>query len=130
MIVDARISGLSFCELSEADQSIIATDIVATASAITGCNTPGTEFFFDRLRREIITFVLNFGFRELTEDEIYLALRLNARGGLRMPSGVEIETIPFFGNTFNIDYFSKVLSNYLSLRNLLDRKLQNEIDGY
>ena len=74
-------------------------------------------------------YILNYGYAELTYSEILLALRINSKGGYRFPTGIELEPVTFFGNCFNIDYFSKVISNYMAIRNLLDRKLQNIIDG-
>jgi hypothetical protein len=38
--------------------------------------------------------------------------------------------VEFRGNCFNVDFVSNVLSAYMSMRNSVDRKLQNQIDGY
>ncbi len=70
-----------------------------------------------------------FGYGELTLQEIILAFRLNTHGGLRYPSGLEVERVPFSGVCFNVDFLAKVLANYMAFRNLLDRKFENFLDG-
>lgn len=99
-------------------------------AAISGCAVPGTEFFAEIIADELTELILNFGYGDLTYDELLLALRINAKGGYKHPSGVELEHIAFFGNCFSIDYYSKVLSNYMMIRTYVDRKLKNFIDGY
>jgi len=98
-------------------------------AAISGCPLPSTEFFAEIIADEILDFILNFGYSELTYEEILLALRINSKGGFRHPSGLELETIYFSGNCFNVDYFAKVLSNYSIIRRYVDNKLKNYIDG-
>jgi len=99
-------------------------------AAVSGCVVPGTEFFAEIIAEELTAFILEFGYKDLTYDEIILALRINSKGGYKYPTGVDLEPVVFFGNCFNVDYFSKILSNYMVIRTLLDRKLQNVIDGY
>jgi len=129
-IIACRLSGISFCQLSEKDIRITTDKIILNAAAITGCPTPETEFFAEILSEQIAIYIDQFGFGELTYDEIILAFRLNTKGGLRHPSGLEIERVDFFGSCFNVDYLSKILSNYMTVRNYLDRKFENFIDGY
>jgi len=99
-------------------------------AAICGCSVPSTEFFAEIIAEELLTFISEFGYKELTFEEILLAMRMNAKGGFKFPTGLELEVVPFFGNCFNVDYFSKVILNYMTIRKFLDRKLQNIIDGY
>lgn len=102
-------------------------------AAICGCNLPDTDFFAKFIAEEITAFILEFGYKELTLGEIILAFRINAKGNFKNYInfvGLDIEQIVFYGNCMNVDYVAKVLSNYLTIRNLLDRKLQNKIDGY
>jgi len=98
-------------------------------AAISGCAIPATEFFAEIISEELTEYILNYGYADLTYAEILLALRINSKGGYRYPTGIELEPVVFFGHCFNIDYFAKVISNYMAIRNLLDRKLQNIIDG-
>jgi hypothetical protein len=103
--------------------------IMLRGAAISGCIVPGTEFFAEIIAEEITVFILDFGYRDLAYDEVLLALRINSKGGYRYPTGIELEPVSFYGNCFNVDYLAKVLVNYMAIRNLLDRKLQNIIDG-
>jgi hypothetical protein len=129
-IIKNRLIGLSFSQLPEKELRFTADQIILNAAAISGCPTPVTDFFADVLTDQINEFINEFGFHELTIKEIVLAFQLNTKGGLRHPSGLEIDKIHFSGNCFNIDFLSGVLSNYLTLRNHLDRKLENFLDGY
>lgn len=104
--------------------------IMLRGAAISGCAVPSTEFFAEIIADEISVFILEFGYSDLTYEEILLALRMNTKLGYDFPDGIEWEYVSFFGNCFNIDYFSKIMTNYMALRKILDRKLQNLIDGY
>lgn len=104
--------------------------IMLRGAAISGCALPATEFFAGFIADELTIFINEFGFREYTLNEILLALRLNSQGGAKTPSGLPIDQVVFSGVCFNVDYISKVLENYKSVRNYLDRKIENQIDGY
>lgn len=129
-IIQYRLSGMSFCQLSGDRLKCELDRLILKSAAITGCPLPETELFADTVTSEIIIFMNEFGYETFTCDEILLALRLNSKGGLKWPSGMEIDRISFSGNCFNIDFLAKILSNYASLRNNLERKIQNSIDGY
>ena len=128
-IIAARLDSVSFCQIEQSKIRWHIDQIMLKGAAISGCPLPNTEFFADVISDEIKAFILDFGYEELTYAEIILAMRLNSKGGLKYPSGLELETVVFFGNCFNVDYFAKVISNYMTIRNILDRKLQNFIDG-
>lgn len=128
MIIESRLAGESFVDLP--DKKYSCDQIMLKGAAISGCPLPQTEFFADIIGDQICEFIEKFGFAELTMNEIILALQMNSKGGLRFPSGVSVDQIPFVGNCFNIDFLSKVLSNYLILRNILDQKFKNFIDGH
>jgi len=129
-IIKNRLIGMSFSQLPEKELRFTADQIILNAAAISGCPTPVTDFFADVLTNQINEYINEFGFNELTIKEIVLAFQLNTKGGLRHPSGLEIEKVNFSGTCFNIDFLSGVLTNYLALRNNLDRKLENFLDGY
>ena len=99
-------------------------------AAISGCQLPHTDFFADFIASELKIFINDFGYSDLTYEEIMLALRLNAKGGLKYASGEYQEQVEFFGSCFNVNFIAKILANYCIFRNALDRKLQNQIDGY
>ena len=104
--------------------------IMFRGAAISGCSLPQTEFFAGFIAEELLVFINEFGYSEYTFDEIILALRFNSMGGLKRSSGEDIEQVDFLGSCFNVNYISRVLSNYALVRNQLDRKLQNQLDGY
>jgi len=120
---------VSFCQIDENKLRWHIDQIMLKGAAISGCPLPNTEFFADVISDEVKAFILEFGYEELTYSEIILAMRANSKGGLKYPTGIELDQVTFFGNCFNIDYFAKVISNYMAMRNILDRKLQNFIDG-
>lgn len=130
MIVHARTTGVSFCQLDESETKLLLDNIMLRGAAICGCALPTTEFFADIIADEISTLLEDFGFRELTESEILLALRLNGKGSIRYPSGTEIDTVAFSGNCINTAFLSKVLTIYMTFRGILERRIQNFIDGY
>ncbi len=120
-IIYSRCTGESFCQLNDNDLKIAVDQIMLRVAAICGCSLPNTDFFAKFIADEILLFVMDFGYKEYTLDEILLAFRINANAA---------ETIPFSGICININYLAKVLDSYRNTRNLLDRKLQNKIDGY
>lgn len=128
--MEARQDGLPFSELDEDESKTSIDQIMLRGAAICGCPLPHTEFFADIISDEIKKFVNDFGYSDLTLEEILLSLRVNSKGGLRHPSGVEIEQVGFIGNCFHVDFLSKVLNNYFAFRTNLDRKFQNHLDGY
>ncbi len=129
-IFEARQIGVSFCNIPVEEMQWYIDQIMLRGAAIGGCAVPNTEFFAEIIGEELAIFIKDYGYGELTYEEILLALRLNAQGGLKHPSGMDIEPVHFFGVCFNIDYFSKIMANYMSFRTQLDRKIQNKIDGY
>lgn len=129
-IIEKRLSGLSFCQLTGDELKRAADHLLLKASAIVGCPLPETDFYAEALTNEIVEFLNEMGYGELTVDEIVFAMRLNSKGGLRYPSGVDVETTTFKGAYFNLDFLSKVLGTYATLRGMLNRKLQNYLDGY
>lgn len=129
-IVKARLIGRSFCELSEDALSYAIDEIMIAGAAISGCALPQTEFFAKKIGEHLTVFINEYGYGELTVAEILTAMRLNSRGGLKFPTGLEAEQINFSGNCFNVDYLSKILHNYFSLRNILDGRFKNMIEGY
>lgn len=130
LIIEARLIGNSFSMLSEDDLKYSCDQIMLKGAAISGCALPQTEFFAEIISGQICEFICKFGYGELTLNEIVLSLQINAKTGLRFPTGSEVEQVQFVGNCFHVDYLSRVLSNYMALRNLLDSKFKNFIDGY
>ncbi len=130
MILDARLSGLSMCELDEKNLRVAVDQIMLRGAAISGCPLPNTDFFAGFIASELTIFINNFGYGELTVEEILLSIRLNAKGIYKHPSGEEVERIEFYGHCFNVNFMAKVLDNYMIFRNYFEKKLKNHIDGY
>lgn len=130
LIIQKRLCGLSFCQLSEDFAKTEIDRLIIKASTITGCKLPATDFFANALTEEIKNFFEEFNYSKLTMEEIIFSIRVNANGGLKFSSGNDIEQVMFTGHYFNIDYLSKVLYNYRLVRNALDRKLENFLSGH
>ena len=111
-IIQARSVGLSFCEIEQGSVRAVIDQIMLRGAAIYGCTLPQTEFFATFIAEEMEAMILGYGFSELTEAEIVLALRLNCISGIKFPSGLEIEKVPFTGGTFNVYFISNVLEKY------------------
>lgn len=129
-IASSRITGISVCEMDDKESRLSADRIMFNCAALFGCPLPQTEGFAEILSKELFLFLNEFGYKELTLEEIMLAMRMNARGNLRYPSGMEVEQVQFHGNCFHVDFVSKMLSYYMTMRSNLDTKLKNFIDGY
>ena len=129
-IIQARYSGLSFCELSELDQRIAIDQIMFRGAASSGCALPQTETFASFIAEEINKMILNFGYEEYTLEELLLAIMFNSMGNIKNPAGQDLEQVQFSGNCINVVYLAKIFNNYRVLRNNLDARLRNLIDGH
>lgn len=129
-VIDARLTGKSFCELQGNELRAAGDQVILKTAALYGCPLPQTDFFAEILTNELAELITNFGYGEFTLAEIELALRINTHINLPLPPGLELEKVNFTGNVANIYFISRVLSNYIILRNSVDRRLQNLIDGY
>lgn len=129
-IIKARQEGPSFCEISSEEVRVQIDQIMLRGAAIYGCALPQTEFFAEFIAKELEAMITQFGYGELTVAEILLALRLNCINNTKYPSGVDAEKILFTGHSFNVNFIVSVLEKYMTLRTLLDRKIQNLIDGF
>lgn len=121
-IIAARCKGVSFCNLNELDTAHAIDQIMMRIAALHGCAIPNTEFYARHIADEIKIYFNEFGYEYLTLEEILLAFRVNSQAGS--------ERINFTGLCVNVEFISKVIDEYLIKRNLLDRKLQNKLDGY
>jgi hypothetical protein len=129
-IVLSRLKGQSFSDLSQTDIRLATDKIMITGAAIYGCPLPTTEGFAEIISDQLTIFLNQFGYGKLTVSEIILSMHLNAAGVMRYSSGDYVERIEFSGQTFNVNFISKILQVYRNLRASLDRKFENQIDGY
>lgn len=129
-IIEKRLDGKCFSEFDEKELRHAIDQVMLRGAAISGCALPITEFFAEFIAAELAVFMIEMGYGDLTLEEILFAMRLNAIGWTKYPSGEVPSQVEFTGHSFNITFIAKVLSIYMSFRNTLDRKLQNQIDGY
>lgn len=108
----------------------VCDQIIVRGAALYGCDMPQTEFFAEILSKEFSAYLLEFGYEDLTLEEIILALKINADGNFINPLGEDIGQTAFFGNFIHVSFVAKILHAYLVLRNGLEAKFKNHIDGY
>lgn len=128
-IMDARLKGVSVGQIERRLLEENINKLVFVVCAISGADLPPNESFANILSEQFSEFLVGFGYADLTEEEILVAFRLNAKG-TKYPSGLEVDRVSLKGSVFNIDSAAKVLANYMTFRNMLDRRCQNTIDGY
>jgi hypothetical protein len=126
LIIEARVNDESLFLLGEDAASAASLLLIREICAIIGIPMPGAEYL-EILEKRLGSFIPRFGYDELTFTELVLAFELNSTG---FTGEIEIEPVKFSSKTLGIEYISKVLENYLRLRKLVDRKLQNHLDGY
>jgi hypothetical protein len=104
--------------------------VILSASVILGLELPPSETALDILIEEISSFMKDFGYGNYAVAEILLAIRFNIQTLLKIPSSIQLFTVNLETKNLSIKFISDVLHNYSTLRNNLDRKFQNTIDGY
>jgi len=129
-VIDARLEGKAFSEMTENETRVAIDQIILRCSADVGCDLPFTDMFANVLSEQIILFIDNCGYLNYTLKEILLSLQINLMHPLPSYLAVEVDEVKFSGRCVNVSFMSKTLNNYKAIRNQLDRKLQNFIDGY
>ena len=129
-IILARCTGIPIYDIQENEVDASICKLMVQISCISGIGLPENESYWLVFVSELRSYLMEYGFESYTDDEIILAFQLNCGTVMRNAAGDFIEPIQLFGECISVDYVIKVLSNYRQLRNLLDRKLQNFIDGY
>jgi hypothetical protein len=132
LVLEARCSSVaaSFSEMAADDRQLAWDNILLNGAACTGCELPGSDIFASRIASQISNYIFSFGFKDYNLDEIFLAHQLNAHGNFDELKMLDIDVIPFQGKYFNLNYFAAVLGNYKKIRDFIDRRLQNFLDGY
>jgi hypothetical protein len=116
--------------MTESETRVAIDQIILRCSADVGCDLPFTDMFANVLSEQIILFIDNCGYLNYTLKEILLCLQINLMHPLPSYLAVEVDEVKFSGRCVNVSFMSKTLNNYKLIRNQLDRKLQNFIDGY
>lgn len=131
LIVENRLTGDSLSETYGNDRRHFLDQVVARISAQVGCDLPQTDFFANIVCEEMEGIMVDFGYDQLTLKEVVFAIRMNSSpSSMKLPSGVDLDHVPFSGRLPNGYFLSKVLSNYMMFRKILDGKFTNFIDGY
>jgi hypothetical protein len=130
LISNARNSGLSFSEMNELETRVAIDQIMFKGAAICGCPLPQTELFAKYIAEEIKNYILDFGYSELTLDEIVLAFRINIGHRIKNSLGDDLICVDFYGHAINVSFIGKVLANYLVIRKSLDSRILTLLDGY
>lgn len=91
-------------------------------SAISGLTLSSSDKFADILNEEFLIMINDYGFSNLTFEEIVTAFRINAQGNYRTSTGDIIETVNPYSTFFSINYAAKVLNNYMRIRQLVEYK--------
>ena len=130
LVIDARLDGKSFFEMNENEIRVATDQIILRCSAEVGCDLPFTDLFANILSEQIISFIKNFGYENYTVREVLLAMEINLIHPLPANLALDVNEVVFTGRCVNVNFISKILKNYQLIRHQLDRKIQNQIDGY
>lgn len=122
-IIEARLSGNSICDTDKKELSLLADVAIFKISSIVGFTLSTSEKFADILNEEFLLMLNEYGFSELTFDEVVTAFRINAQGNYKTNGGDTIETVVPYSTFFSINYAAKVLNNYLRIRKCMEYKL-------
>lgn len=126
LIIDSRVGDESLFLLGDGAAEAASLPLIRQISVIIGQPLPTPEYL-DLLEKRLASFITKFGYDELTFSELILAFELNAVG---YTGEIEIDVVRSSTKNIGIEYVSKVLENYMQLRKTLDRKIQNQLDGY
>lgn len=129
-IYESRITGVSLTQHIEDTLNHCLTAIIFDISVISGHSLPKQDWMLKSLVKELEVYLLEFGYENLTIAEIILAFRLNCMCKLKYPSGSEVVHTEIFGEHISVDYISRVLNTYFSLRSIFDGQLKNVVNGY
>ena len=110
VIIKSRLIGDAICDIPKEQLSVLSDVSIFKISAICGFTLPSSEKFADILNEEFLIMLMEFGFSELTFDEIISAFRINAQGTYRTNGGDTIETVIPYSTFFSINYAEAVLT--------------------
>lgn len=132
LIIDVRGNedAISFCEMTADERQLAWDNILFNGTAFTGCLVPTSDILASRISNQISNYIFSFGYKDYTPEEVNLALQLNAHNNFDELSMLDLKVVEFSGSHFNLTYLASVLGNYKKIRDFLDRKLQNFLDGY
>lgn len=121
------MTGTSVCDTPKEQLDVLTEVAIFRISAIAGFNLTANDKFADTLNEEFLLLINDYGFSELTFDEIITAFRFNAKGTFKYPSGHVVETVKSYSTFFSINYAAKVLENYKAIRLALDSRIKYDV---
>lgn len=132
LVIDVRgdEDSVSFSEMDADERQLAWDNILFYGTACTGCQVPTTDILASRIASQISNYIFSFGYKDYTEREIELAMQLNAHNNFDELGALDLKVVEFTGIYFNLNYFASVLGNYKKIRDHIDRKFQNFLDGY
>lgn len=132
LIIDIRgdQDAISFCEMTADERQIAWDNILFNGTAFTGCLVPTSDILASKISNQISNYIFSFGYKDYTAEEVNLALQLNAHNNFEELSMLDLKVVEFAGSHFNLNYLASVLGNYKKIRDFIDRKFQNFLDGY
>jgi len=147
-IIEARSTGLSISEYSDSTIKREIGHMIVKISIISGHKIPHVPEEEPKKKKsnkkadddddeplqyiladEVIFFLKEHGYENFTIEELLTAFRINCSSTLKYPSELEATHVNVFGEFMSVDYISQVMKNYWILRERLDRKLCNAVDG-
>lgn len=129
-IISARCSGKSISSFQKEKLIEGFRSVASSCIVLYGFFPINNENQMALLVSEMYSYFTKMDFDHLNFPEYHLALQLNAKGNLKIPVGVDLDQVRASSNTLNVKFISDVMCLYLEMRNNLDRKLQNLIDGF
>lgn len=103
--------------------------LIVKSTTIMGFKIIPNEMFITDLSESIIEFLIDFRYDGLSWEEIYLAIRINGFSDKKQLSRIEFDYTPMETPHFNIAFLSSCLSSYMNVRNIVQSKIENMING-
>lgn len=104
-------------------------EILLVASAVHGVKVPDSTSFAAIVSKEIENIFSSGCLQEIGYEEILFAIRLNGNTHIRLPETIDVDRVKFFGSFISPSFISAIMSNYMAIRDFLDKKLQYFIDN-
>lgn len=129
MVREARTNGKSFWEIPEDKHRHITDSIILAMAAITGAKMPNTELLAKYISDEMIRFIYDFGYEEYTAEEFISAMRINMLPTIKNAGGANL-IIKKLPKRVCVSFLADVMQNYRLIRTMIDRMVENKVNGY
>lgn len=122
-IISARLKGDAICDIDKTQLKLLSDVSIFKIAAIVGFSLPTSDKFADVLNEELLILLNEFGYSQITFDELILAFRINAQGNYKTNGGDIISTVNPYSTFFSINYAASILNNYMRIRKSLEYKI-------